>query len=412
MLGLSQLLITGLAATGLATALPPRIGTANTGTVSLTQIRNPHFVHHGPLQLAKTYRKYGVPLPHDLKAAIANFKQNLKRSHGSAPATPQPSDIEYLTPVSIGTPPQTLNLDFDTGSSDLWVFSSETQADEVNGQTRYNISYSSTAKKLDNYTWNIQYGDGSYSSGDVYKDTVTIGGLTFAEQAVESAIKVSAEFTSDSASDGIVGLGFNTINNVVPQPQNTFFDNIISSLDQPVFTVDLKHNAPGTYNFGYIDGGAFTGNLTLVPVDNSQGFWSFNCTGYSVGSQYSFTQTTLPGIADTGTTLLLLPQKVVTAYYGQVSGAEYSSSQAGYVFPCSASLPQFMMEIGDEVITIPGSYMLYAPTSSSHEHCFGGLQPDTDIGFSIFGDVALKSAFVLFVGGKHPQLGWALKKLD
>ena len=56
--------------------------------------------------------------------------------------------------------------------------------------------------------------------------------------------------------------------------------------------------------------------------------------------------------------------------------------------------------------------MLYAPTSSTQEHCFGGLQPDTDIGFSIFGDVALKSAFVLFAGGNHPQLGWALKNLD
>ena len=196
----------------------------------------------------------------------------------------QPNDVEYLTPVSIGTPPQTLNLDFDTGSSDLWVFSSQTQANEVSGQTVYNISNSSTAKKLDGYSWNIQYGDGSYSSGDVYKDTITIGGLSFSGQAVESAVKVSEEFTSDSASDGIVGLAFDSINNVQPQRQKTFFDNIVSSLDHPVFTVDLKHNAPGTYNFGYIDGSAFTGNLTLVPVDNSQGFWTFNCTGYRVGS--------------------------------------------------------------------------------------------------------------------------------
>lgn len=50
-----------------------------------------------------------------------------KRRSGSSrrsrevPAADQQNDSEYLVPVTIGTPGKTFNLDFDTGSADLWV---------------------------------------------------------------------------------------------------------------------------------------------------------------------------------------------------------------------------------------------------------------------------------------------------
>lgn len=47
------------------------------------------------------------------------------------PAQDVQNDLEYVVPVTIGTPGVTLHLDFDTGSSDLWVWSSELRANSA-----------------------------------------------------------------------------------------------------------------------------------------------------------------------------------------------------------------------------------------------------------------------------------------
>ncbi|KAF9633155.1 Endothiapepsin [Lasiodiplodia theobromae] len=410
---LSQVAIAALLATaGTASAIPPRIGVPaepkTEGTASLLQVRNTKHVKSGPRALAKAYVKYGIPISPELEAAVSNATSSaVKRATGSATTTPTEYDSEYLTPVSIGTPAQVLNLDFDTGSSDLWVFSSETPSNEVSGQSIYTPSKSSTSSKLSGATWEISYGDGSSSSGDVYIDKVTVGGLTVTKQAVEAAKVVSSEFTQDSDNDGLLGLAFSSLNTVSPNQQKTFFDNAKSSLTSPLFTADLKHNAAGKYNFGYIDSSAYTGSITYASISSANGWWQWTSSGYAVGSA-AFKSSSINGIADTGTTLLLLPDSVVDAYYAKVSGASYSNSQAGYVFPCSATLPSFTFGVGSARIVIPGSYINYAPVSSST--CYGGIQSNSDIGFTIFGDVALKAAFVVFNGGTN-QIGWASKSV-
>jgi aspergillopepsin I len=78
--------------------------------------------------------------------------------------------------------------------------------------------------------------------------------------------------------------------------------------------------------------------------------------------------------------------------YAKVSGASYDSSQGGYTFPCSATLPTLSFLIGPtNYATIPASLMNFAPASGST--CFGSLQSVGSGSQNIYGDVF----FVSFV---------------
>lgn len=232
-------LVSFLAASGMAAALP----TEGQKTSSVQVSYNKNYVAHGPTALYKAKKKYGAPISDKLQAAVDRHALH-KRQTGSAPNFPGDSaDDEYVTNVSIGTPAQVLPLDFDTGSSDLWVFSSETPKSSASGHTLYSPSKSSTSKKLSGSSWSISYGDGSSSSGDVYTDVVNVGGFSVSGQAVESATKVSSQFVQDTVISGLLGLGFDTLNTVSPKKQKTWFSNASANLAEPLFTADLNHQA-------------------------------------------------------------------------------------------------------------------------------------------------------------------------
>ena len=129
------------------------------------------------------------------------------------------------------------------------MFSTETPASQSTGHPRYNPATS--GKKISGATWSIQYQDGSGASGDVYADKVVVGPVTATSQAVEAATQVSAQFTQDTDNDGLLGLAFSSINTVSPKAQKTFFDNAKSSLAQPLFTADLKHQAGKPLNLNF-----------------------------------------------------------------------------------------------------------------------------------------------------------------
>ncbi|KAI6798901.1 acid protease [Hortaea werneckii] len=324
---------------------------------------------------------------------------------GEVAAHPEENESEYLSPVTIGG--QELNLDFDTGSADLWVFSSRLSASHSEGHSVFNPDQSSTWTEDQGASWEISYGDGSSAAGDVGYDKVVIGSATVTSQAVEIATEVSGSFVTDENNDGLVGLAFSTINTVQPEPQKTWFENIMGDLEQPLFTANLEDDKSGTYTFGEIDSSEYQGEIHYTPIDKSNGFWQFDSNTYAIDGQVSQCSTCSPMIADTGTSLVLVDEDVAEAYYSQVSSAQYNSQQGGYVYDCNEDLPSFGIAIGsDYTATLNGTQITYAEIGTGT--CFGGIQGNAQGGIQILGDVMLKQYLAVFDAGNE-QFGVANK---
>lgn len=284
---------------------------------------------------------------------------------GSVTNTPEGNDVEFLSPVNIGG--QTLNLDFDTGSSDLWVFNTQMSAQLTAGHTLFDPTKSKTFQTIQGAQFNVNYGDGSGASGTVGTDVVNVGGAVFSAQAVEIATEVTQQFVDDQQNDGLMGLAFSQLNTVQPQQQKTFLDNVQGSLAEPIFTADLKKGAPGTYTFGAVDATAFQGDLTWVNVDSTQGFWQFSSQSFAVNGGAT-QQATAGGqaIADTGTTLLLADPIIVNGYYSQVQGAQNDAQAGGFTVPCDAQLPDLDLDVGGNYVArISGADLNFSPVEGN-----------------------------------------------
>ncbi|KAF1936476.1 acid protease [Clathrospora elynae] len=380
---------------------------------------------NGYAAMRKVFRKYNFKVKEDFmvkEGFISQSKQDLNATStaaattnqtGAVAANPEQNAALFLSPVDVGG--QTLNLDFDSGSSDLWVFSTELDPQVIGKHAAFDASKSATFKKTAGSQFKVNYGDGSGASGIVGTDTVTIGGVKVEGQTVELANKVSQSFVEDTNTDGLVGLAFSSLNTVndgtKKTPQKTFFDNVMKDLDLPVFTADLDPDGTGVYEFGKIDATKFEGQMAWVPVKAETGFWQFASTKFSVGDQTFDNPQGSDAIADTGTSLLIVDQQVADAYYSQVKGAQLNQQVGGFVYPCAATLPDISVAVGDSYMAkIPGSQITFATVDDANTTCFGGVQGNQGAGLQIFGDTMFKAQLVAFNGGNQ-SLGFGQKPL-
>lgn len=378
------------------------------GRLRTTHVLRKHH-HHKPA--------HSAPKPSDSSAPSSGGDAPPSSSEpqaGEVPAEDIQNDSLYLCPVQIGTPAQTLYLDFDTGSSDLWVWSTElpqstlSQANSRDQQVPFDATKSSTFKKLGGASWKISYGDGSSASGDVGTDVIDLGGLRIENQAIELAKQLSQQFQQGNGS-GLLGLAFSSINTVSPNQQKTPVDNAIAQKDvtQPLFTAylgswrdsDEADKGESFYTFGFIDqsvmkaAGATTPNY--VDVDSSQGFWQIPSTSATINGT-TINRSNNTSIMDTGTTLCLVDDTLVEAVYKAIPGSKYDSNNQGYVYPANTSvdqLPSVTLAIGDAAVAFQKEDLGFADAGNGM--VYGSIQSRGTMDMDIYGDAVLKAMYAV-----------------
>ncbi|OBT49712.1 hypothetical protein VE04_09911 [Pseudogymnoascus sp. 24MN13] len=335
-------------------------------------------------------------------------------------------DSIYLSEVYIGTPPQRLLLDFDTGSADTWVWSTELPSNiqKAAGHSIFNPKKSSTFKPMKNSTWQISYGDSSSASGIVGIDNVTMGGLTVKNQAVQLANKMSSEFVKVTG-DGLLGLAWGHINTVTPKQVATPVANMIAQANIPksaeLFTAylgswrdaDDEDKGESFYTFGYIDEKTVKKSgeeIYWTPVDNSQGFWMFDSPSATVNGRVVQRKGNT-AIADTGTTLALVSDETCRAIYDAIPGASYDYFNQGYVYPANTTedqLPTVTLAVGGKQFAIQKEDLGFADAGNGM--IYGGIQSRGTMPFDILGDTFLKGMYAIFDQG-NKRFG-AVKRID
>ena len=188
-----------------------------------------------------------------------------RRDTGSAPLTKVPNANLWYGSISVGTPVQTFTVEFDTGSSDLFLPGPSCAGQGCAGHKKYLPASSSTAADLGRGFMST-YGPRQSVSGRLYSDTVDIAGLTATGQALGAADRYTAGFAkSVFPPDGVLGMGYQSISTYNLPP---VFANLVTQGEttDSVFAFKLAQTG-SELTLGGVNNALYTGSFSGSPVN-------------------------------------------------------------------------------------------------------------------------------------------------
>ncbi|CAE6427848.1 unnamed protein product [Rhizoctonia solani] len=272
---------------------------------------------------------------------LSNNSNSLFRRH-RAPLESKSNEILWVGEIEIGEPGKKFRVDFDTGSSDTWVFSSTCVFPTCSsGKNKYVASESSTSK-LQAGKFRIEYLDGAEVSGPIYAETITIAGLS-AEGQWFSPVNQTNNL-EDYGTDGLVGLAFQPVSTLKAP---TFIDTLSSQgkISEQIFSMRLSSGSGSELFIGGINPTKYKGEITYVPLE-SQRKWIVKGSASANGAE-GFNGNML---IDSGSIFILGATDSIHEWWSKVPGSkacpvERCKGPGFFMFPC-ASAPRVSFKFG------------------------------------------------------------------
>ncbi|KAK4153518.1 putative aspartic-type endopeptidase [Chaetomidium leptoderma] len=314
------------------------------------------------------------------------------------------SDVAYYAQLSIGTPPQPVFVQLDTGSFELWV---NPDCTTVSGPDavfcerigQYDATKSSTATSLGT-TRTLRYGIGSANISYV-TDTISLAGSTTALQGVQFGVATASE----DAFSGILGIGYGK---GIATKYLNFIDQLRAQNATRVkaYTLALgsKDAQEGVIVFGGVDTSKFAGKLVKLPIlpaevspDRVPRFWvdmqSLSITPPN-GANRVYEGSNAPVFLDSGSTMTLLPRNLTMAIANDF-GAEAPDANGFFRIDCALTKLNGTLDFAFNGVTVKVPYKeLTREVPTDPPACFLGIMPSEK--FTLLGDTFLRSAYTVF----------------
>ncbi|XP_078098290.1 pepsin A-like [Mustelus asterias] len=308
-------------------------------------------------------------------------------------------DLSYFGAISIGNPPQSFTVIFDTGSSNLWVPSVYCSETSCTKHRRFNPRESSTYYSY-NQGVSIQYGTGAMR-GILGYDTVRVSNIVIQKQEFGLSTSEPGGFFGYVKFDGILGMGYQSL---AAAGATTVFHNMMSQnlVDEPLFSVYLtrQNGASGSeILFGGVDQSHYTGQIQWVPVTH-EAYWQIQVDRVTINGRVVACFEGCPAIIDTGTSLLVGSTSDITNIQQSIGATESYYGQ--YSINCNnmQSMPDVVFTINGVDFPLPPQAYTLQNNYNNERSCSSGFGGSGG-SLWILGDVFIGEYYSIFDRGNN-----------